>query len=89
MLGEPQHPYTTALLRSAPDLHAVRHRLEAIPGLPPDPRRPPAGCRFHDRCGYGEQDCTEDRRFSLVPLGAGRSTACIHPLASSSEVTDA
>jgi oligopeptide/dipeptide ABC transporter ATP-binding protein len=46
----PLHPYTQGLLRCLPRLSQPRDRLEAIPGVVPDPRRYPPGCRFHPRC---------------------------------------
>jgi oligopeptide/dipeptide ABC transporter ATP-binding protein len=45
-----RHPYTQKLLGAFPNIHADRRTLEVIPGLPPDLRNPPAGCRFHPRC---------------------------------------
>src|SRR6185436_5234842 len=47
----PKHPYTRALLRSIPSVHAaVRTKLPAIAGSLPHPYRRPAGCPFHPRC---------------------------------------
>jgi oligopeptide/dipeptide ABC transporter ATP-binding protein len=48
VLGQPQHPYTRALLSVVPE---IRHLEQTIlRGEPPDPTRVPAGCRFHPRC---------------------------------------
>ena len=41
---------------------AARHKLETIEGLPPDLRKPPAGCRFAPRCPYRLDACTQDVR---------------------------
>lgn len=48
VLGDPQHPYTQALLSVVPEM---RH-LEPVvlSGETPDPTRIPDGCRFHPRC---------------------------------------
>jgi peptide/nickel transport system ATP-binding protein len=47
----PQHPYTKALLRSIPSIHAGHHtRLPTIPGSVPHPYERPTGCPFHTRC---------------------------------------
>ena len=74
---QPCHPYTLGLLRSAPDVEQVRASLVPIPGSPPSLIRPPAGCRFHPRCGFAELDCTEQMpELRLLP--AGRSTRCLH-----------
>jgi peptide/nickel transport system ATP-binding protein len=57
-IGEsPRHPYTQALLSSFPDLHGAADRLIGIGGAPPDPRRPPAGCRFEPRCAQRLATC--------------------------------
>jgi peptide/nickel transport system ATP-binding protein/oligopeptide transport system ATP-binding protein len=74
---EPRHPYTLGLLRSVPDFETVHEKLSAIPGTPPDLADPPPGCRFHPRCRFVQGDCVAGD-FPLRPLGAGRSTACIH-----------
>ncbi|MDR5778623.1 ABC transporter ATP-binding protein [Caballeronia sp. LZ065] len=50
VFGGPQHPYTEALLSSAPSLdgtHAQRIRLS---GDLPSAAHPPSGCVFHTRC---------------------------------------
>ena len=47
----PKHPYTRALLRSIPSIHApVRTKLPTIAGSIPHPYNRPAGCPFHPRC---------------------------------------
>ncbi len=74
---EPRHPYTLSLLRSVPHVEVVRETLATIPGSPPDLASPPSGCRFHPRCPFVQADCVSGE-FPLRPLGAGRSTACIH-----------
>ncbi|MFB4319344.1 ABC transporter ATP-binding protein [Actinomadura sp. 21ATH] len=71
----PAHPYTLGLLEAVPG--AGDERLRPIPGLPPDPRRPPGGCAFHPRCPFATEVCrTGDP--PLEPLGDGRSAACHH-----------
>ncbi|MGE0321843.1 MAG: ABC transporter ATP-binding protein [Polyangiaceae bacterium] len=53
LFHKPQHPYTAALLRSIPKRGArTARRLETIPGLVPDLRKLPSGCRFRDRCAH-------------------------------------
>jgi oligopeptide/dipeptide ABC transporter ATP-binding protein len=74
---EPRHPYTLALLRSVPDFDVVRERLASIPGAPPDLASPPAGCRFHPRCAFVQEDClTTD--VPLIELSAERAARCLH-----------
>jgi oligopeptide/dipeptide ABC transporter ATP-binding protein len=52
LFAHPRHPYTQALLTSIPTLASDR-RPAPLKGDLPDPRRPPAGCRFHNRCPEG------------------------------------
>jgi oligopeptide transport system ATP-binding protein len=64
------HPYTRGLLASLPRLDAAgREPLTAIPGLPPDPGRLPAGCPFHPRCDQALDRCRSEYppRLSLAP----------------------
>jgi oligopeptide/dipeptide ABC transporter ATP-binding protein len=84
----PRHPYTLSLLRSVPDYDLVRARLATIPGAPPDLASPPAGCPFHARCPFAQEDCMTGE-FPLRPLGPSsldRATACIHPEACETDV---
>ena len=77
VLLDPRHPYTLGLVRSAPDFEYVRESLVPIPGSPPSMITPPAGCRFHPRCSFAEEDC----RVTATPLRllpGGRATACLH-----------
>lgn len=57
--GNPQHPYTKALLDAVPrpDPHARRAgRMPA--GEIPSPINPPSGCRFHPRCPEATEACS-------------------------------
>jgi peptide/nickel transport system ATP-binding protein len=57
VFATPRHPYTQMLLRSFPDVEAGRRDLGTIPGMPPDLRTPPSGCRFHPRCPAAMDVC--------------------------------
>jgi oligopeptide/dipeptide ABC transporter ATP-binding protein len=77
VLLDPRHPYTLGLVRSAPDFEYVRESLVPIPGSPPSMITPPAGCRFHPRCEFAEEDCrVTETPLRLLP--GGRATACLH-----------
>ncbi len=56
ILKEPAHPYTRGLLNSLPRLEG-NHRLEAIPGTPPELTSIPAGCPFYPRCPERKEEC--------------------------------
>jgi oligopeptide/dipeptide ABC transporter ATP-binding protein len=77
VLAGPRHPYTLGVVRSAPDFDEVRDALVPIPGSPPSLVSPPAGCRFHPRCGYASEDCSVTPT-PLRVLPGDRATACLH-----------
>ena len=75
ILQRPRHPYTHALLDALPHPEASKERdLVAIGGAPPTPGRIPAGCSFHPRCGYAQEQCRAETP-GLVPVGE-RTLAC-------------
>lgn len=55
---DPRHPYTRALLESAPTLERMMHLPEAAPGEIPDPRTRFVGCRYAGRCPNAQQICS-------------------------------
>ncbi|MCC6033048.1 MAG: ABC transporter ATP-binding protein [Desulfurococcaceae archaeon] len=59
IFNEPKHPYTQGLLRSIPRIRS-KEKITWIPGVPPDLRRPPAGCRFNPRCPYVMDICRRE-----------------------------
>ncbi len=66
-----QHPYTEALLASAPkpDPRARRTHVP-LEGEVADPSHPPTGCYFHPRCRYVKDRCkTEDPLLREVKPG--------------------
>ncbi|MCW3474337.1 ABC transporter ATP-binding protein [Limobrevibacterium gyesilva] len=79
VLEHPRHPYTRALLDCTPHggAHAggTRRRLQSIPGGLPSPLAPPAGCRFHPRCGFATAACMAAEPV-LEPVTAQHVTRC-------------
>ncbi|HNR32565.1 MAG TPA: ATP-binding cassette domain-containing protein, partial [Candidatus Hydrogenedentes bacterium] len=73
----PLHPYTRALVSAipSPDPDDVR-RPVILPGEPPSPLRPPAGCAFHPRCPYAAPECRATRP-ELEERRPGRHVACV------------
>ena len=76
LYGNPQHPYTSALLRSLPRMDgSVGEALESIEGLPPDLIQLPKGCPFGDRCKFVRDKCKEQNP-SLEEIQEGHKVAC-------------
>jgi peptide/nickel transport system ATP-binding protein len=59
VFDRPLHPYTQGLLEAFPSIRGPRVPLKGIPGNPPDLARVPSGCRFHPRCPYAVDKCSE------------------------------
>jgi len=75
---DPLHPYAKGLMGSiiVPEKGLRDVELTAIPGVPPNLKNPPAGCRFAERCKYVKPEC----RAISVPLHEvddGRAYRCI------------
>ena len=71
VFARPLHPYTKALLASAP--HEDGSLPVGIPGVPPPPHHLPPGCSFAPRCPHNRPRC--DAPPPLLQVGA-RATRC-------------
>jgi len=60
VLTNPQHPYTKGLVSAIPGIGTKKEKLEIIPGSVPNLIYPPSGCRFHPRCPYKMDICSEE-----------------------------
>ncbi len=75
-------PTRTALLSAVPipDPEANREREPLVlEGDVPSPVDPPPACRFHTRCPWATEICSEVEP-PLVSYGSGQAAACHHPL---------
>ncbi len=75
---DPYHPYSQGLMGSiiVPEAGLRNVKLTAIPGVPPNLKNPPSGCRFAERCKHVRAEC----RVTSVPLydvGGGRAYRCL------------
>jgi oligopeptide transport system ATP-binding protein len=72
----PLHPYTQALLSASPipDPAFRRDRI-ILKGDVPSPIDPPPGCRFHTRCLYAEDLCSQQEPL-LKEVREKHLTAC-------------
>jgi oligopeptide transport system ATP-binding protein len=81
LYSKPVHPYTVALLSAIPipdpKENAAREPL-VIEGDVPSPVNPPSACRFHTRCPWATEICSEVEP-PLMDFGEGRIAACHHP----------
>ncbi len=75
LFGEPNHPYTQALLGNVPRLEAIKQRFAPIKGEIPSPLAPPSGCHFHPRCPFAAARCRLERP-ALKEIAPGRWSAC-------------
>lgn len=80
---EALHPYTHSLLAAIPstDPDAKLDFQGLVQGEPPDPSRPPSGCRFWPRCPRAEPPCREKEPPLQSRKRAGGSShlvACHH-----------
>ena len=59
MVFDPIHPYSHGLMGSilVPEEGTRGTTLTAIPGTPPNLKKPPQGCRFAERCRYATDEC--------------------------------
>ncbi|QCR35915.1 ABC transporter ATP-binding protein [Nissabacter sp. SGAir0207] len=76
LFDQPLHPYTQALIASAPQLApGVRRETPLLQGDLPNPAAMPSGCRFHTRCPFATDQCRQQEP-RLEGVGEGRQVAC-------------
>jgi oligopeptide transport system ATP-binding protein len=77
----PIHPYSVALLSAVPipDPKANAERTPVVlEGDVPSPVNPPSACRFHTRCPWATEICSQDEP-PLAEYSEGQAAACHHP----------
>jgi peptide/nickel transport system ATP-binding protein len=75
---DPLHPYAKGLMGSiiVPEKGLRDAKLTAIPGVPPNLKNPPSGCRFAERCKYARPEC-RGMSIDLHDCADGRAYRCI------------
>lgn len=75
---DPLHPYSKGLMGSiiVPESGLRGRKLTAIPGVPPNLKNPPCGCRFAERCSLALPSCKPNAP-PMRELGGGRAYRCI------------
>jgi oligopeptide/dipeptide ABC transporter ATP-binding protein len=75
----PAHPYTRALLSSAPAPDRDTSGRILLEGDVPDPIDPPSGCRFRTRCWKATSLCADKEPPLLALHERGQRCACHYP----------
>jgi peptide/nickel transport system ATP-binding protein len=75
---DPLHPYSKGLMGSiiVPEKGLRGVKLAAIPGVPPNLKNPPTGCRFAARCKYVMPECLV-HSVDLREVGTSREYRCL------------
>ncbi len=75
---DPLHPYSKGLMGSiiVPEAGVRNVKLTAIPGVPPNLKNPPPGCRFAPRCRYTRMECTA-MTMPLRTIEGDRTYRCV------------
>jgi len=75
---DPLHPYAKGLMGSiiVPESGLRDVKLTAIPGVPPNLKDPPSGCRFAERCKFVRPEC-KAISVGMHDIGGGRAYRCI------------
>jgi peptide/nickel transport system ATP-binding protein len=75
---DPLHPYSKGLMGSiiVPESGLRDCKLTAIPGVPPNLKNPPSGCRFAERCKYVRPEC-KAISVNLHEIEGDRAYRCI------------
>jgi oligopeptide/dipeptide ABC transporter ATP-binding protein len=74
LFDDPRHPYTAGLFESLPRVETgggAPQRLRPIEGSVPDALNFPSGCRFHPRCRYIFEPCSERAPALAAPRPSG------------------
>lgn len=76
----PLHPYSKGLMGSiiVPEEGVREQELIAVPGTPPNLKKPPEHCRFYERCKFRQPLCASVN-VDLRVTTDGRSYRCLLP----------
>ncbi len=74
--ARPLHPYTQALIKAIPEPNPdISQADDLLTGDVPSPIDPPSGCRFHTRCPFATERCSQEEP-ELRDVGNGHLCAC-------------
>lgn len=75
LFDRPEHPYSNALLATAPSYEDRDRALAGIPGRVPSLQEIPAGCSYAARCSYRREEC--DSEVPMLDVGAEHVARCV------------
>ncbi len=86
IFNNPKHPYTTALLSSIPAVSEKEGQIKPnkiqLEGDIPNPQNIPTGCRFHPRCPYATDICSQkipnENNVEEMPVDRGKRQVRCH-----------
>jgi peptide/nickel transport system ATP-binding protein len=80
VIGQPEHPYTRALLSAIPEADPRRTRRKDLSALRsvevPSLLNLPPGCTFHPRCPLFEQGLCDVVVPELTSISVGHAVSC-------------
>ncbi|MFW6036033.1 MAG: ABC transporter ATP-binding protein [Halothermotrichaceae bacterium] len=75
LFTSPKHPYTWGLLNSIPRLNKELDRLQAIPGVVPNPLDFAEGCKYNTRCPLADEKCAKEEP-EIEKIEPGHKVRC-------------
>ncbi len=59
LFNNPKHPYSQALISAVPTIRKTETKMINLKGDIPSPKNPPSACKFHTRCPYASEICSQ------------------------------
>ena len=78
LFENPLHPYTKALISAVPSIHKKQDEKINLSGDLPSPKNPPQGCKFHTRCPYAAEKCSQLQKIEpeIVKISDSHYVKC-------------
>ena len=78
LFENPLHPYTKALISAVPSIHKKQDEKINLSGDLPSPKNPPQCCKFHTRCPYAVEKCSQLQKIEpeIVKISDSHYVKC-------------
>ena len=76
LFEKPLHPYTQALISAVPSIRKKEQDKIKLEGELPSPKNPPKGCRFHTRCPFAKEVCSQ-KEPEIIKISDSHYVRCI------------